>query len=345
MDIFYEKTLNRIIQGRLRLPSSDPVLYLYEPDNSIIEESYDIYEETYKDAYFKGVYIKEELKEVLFFNGLWTPEDDKNAKDTEEKIEEVKVSAFESVKDPKKLRGIKTNLRFLEKEYIKHKSKFHALDHISCEGVAGLARSVWIVSQTIKDRDGKRSDLKNQPLTKILEYYNSKSITPESFRLIARSEPFRTMWAISKKQSNLFNRASCDFTKDQLALCQFSSMYDNVYESHEPPGEDVIEDDDCLDGWFITRRREHEKEKNKREVESMIGNSKIANSQEVYIMAKDGEMATKINDMNSIHAKNIINSRNEQIKKQGTVGHSNLVDVRQDIAMQARQQAINTIKG
>ena len=345
MDIFYEKTLNRIIQGRLRLPSSGPVLYLSEPDISIIEESYDVYEETYKDAYFNGVYIKEELKEVLFFNGLWTPNDDKKAKDTEERIEDVKVQAFESVKEPKKLRGVKANLRFLEKEYLKYKSKFHTLDHISCEGVAAFARSIWIISQTIKDRSGNKPDIKNQPLTKILEHYNSSTISPESFRLIARSEPFRTMWATSKKQSNLFNRASCDFTKDQLSLCQFSSMYDNVYESSESPGEDVVEDDDCLDGWFITQRRKYEKEKNKREVESMIKNPKIANSQEIYVFTRDGETASKIYDMNDVHAKNTINARKKQIDTKGSIKHADLSDVRQDIAMQSRQQAISKIKG
>lgn len=345
MDIFYEKTLNRIIQGRLRLPSCDPVLYLYEPDNFVMEESYDIYEETYKDAYFNGVYIKEELKEVLFLNDLWNPDDDKKAKETEERIEDIKVEAFESIKDPKRLRGIKANLRFLEKTYLKYKSKFHTLDHISCEGVANFARSIWIVSQTTKDRDGNRAGVKDQPLTKILEYNNSKTIDSDSFRIIARSEPFRTMWMTSKKQSNLFNRASCDFTKDQLTLCQYASMYDNVYESHESPSEDVIKDDDCLDGWFIVQKRKYEKDKNTQEVESMITNSKIANSQEIYIFTKDGEMASKINDMNDVHTKNIINERNQQIDAKGTVKHTDLADVRQGIAMQARQQAISKIKG
>ena len=39
-------------------------------------------------------------------------------------------------------------------------------------------------------------------------------------------------------------------------------MYDNVYESHERPNDKIIEDDDCLDGWFIVQRRKHEKDKN-----------------------------------------------------------------------------------
>ena len=64
-DVFYEKTLYRILQGRLRLTLGDLVLYVYEPTPEMIEESYEIYDEAYKRAYFRGVYIKKELLEIL----------------------------------------------------------------------------------------------------------------------------------------------------------------------------------------------------------------------------------------------------------------------------------------
>ena len=51
--IYYEKILNRIIQGRLRIRLDDLVLFISEPDRHIIEESFDIYEEARKKAYAK----------------------------------------------------------------------------------------------------------------------------------------------------------------------------------------------------------------------------------------------------------------------------------------------------
>ncbi|MGB0657638.1 MAG: hypothetical protein ACPGOS_01095, partial [Gammaproteobacteria bacterium] len=78
-------------------------------------------------------------------------------------------------------------------------------------------------------------------------------------------------------------RPSIHLTRDQLSLCQFSSMYDNVNESSESPAEDVINDDDCLDGWFIVQKREYEKSKNKKDMEKLLGNSKVANSQEIFL--------------------------------------------------------------
>ena len=122
-DAFYEKILYRILQGRLRLTLGDLVLYIYEPTKDLIEESYEIYEDAYKKAYFRGVYIKKELLEILVENDLWTPLDDRQAKKIEDEIEDLKVQAFQSFFDSKKLRGIKANIRAKERNFIKYKSK------------------------------------------------------------------------------------------------------------------------------------------------------------------------------------------------------------------------------
>ena len=39
-DIFYEKTLYRIIKGRLSVKLGDLILYVYEPDTDLIEQSH-----------------------------------------------------------------------------------------------------------------------------------------------------------------------------------------------------------------------------------------------------------------------------------------------------------------
>ena len=72
-NILNEKTLCRILQGRLRCSLGDPALYIYEPTKEVLEESFDVYDQAYKDAYFKGVYLKDELVPILVENELWTP--------------------------------------------------------------------------------------------------------------------------------------------------------------------------------------------------------------------------------------------------------------------------------
>lgn len=345
MDIFYEKALYRILQGRLRLPHSDPVFYIYEPSRDILEASFEIYDQTYKEAYFKGIYIKQELKEILFNNDMWSPDDDKQAEEIEKQIEELKLQAYKNYYKPKELSGIKATIRNSEKKYSKFKSKINALDHISCEGAASFAKSIWIISQTTMDDKGNLYDYSKLSLAEVLQYYNNNSIDHKTIRYIARNEPFRSMWNAGKKQSNVFDKPTTELTKDQISLTNYSSMYDNVYESSECPQDEIIEDDDCLDGWFIHRRRENEKEKKKREVESLLTNKKIANSDEVYIVAPDKQSASKIYDMNDVHGKNIINSRNQQIQQEGSLKFTKLHDVKQDIITQARQESIKQTRG
>ena len=345
-NILNEKTLCRILQGRLRCSLGDPALYIYEPTKEILEESFEVYDKSYKEAYFKGVYLKDELVPILLENQLWTPFDDREADKIEKQIEDHKVKAFEFFYKTRDLANIKMVLRSLEKQLLKYKSKKHTLDHISCEGVASFARSIWIISKTVYSLDKTPYDWSRHSISSLMDYYNSNQISSEQFRSVARTEPWRSMWNIGKKQGNSFGKAACELTKDQISLSSYSSMYDNVYESQESPDEKVIEDDDCLDGWFISQRREYDRQKKKRQSEDLIKNPKIANSQEIFLMAKDQEEANKIFEINDPMVRSVIQDRQNTIKSADKqIRFQELNDIKQDIAMDRVQAARSKIKG
>tara|TARA_R110001592_G_C12700538_1_gene706684 strand:- start:172 stop:543 length:372 start_codon:yes stop_codon:yes gene_type:complete len=122
-------------------------------------------------------------------------------------------------------------------------------------------------------------------------------------------------------------------------------MYDNVYESHERPNDKIIEDDDCLDGWFIVQRRNYEKDKKQQEVDALTSNPKIANSQEVFVMASNQESANEIYDLNDVVSRSTIHNRNTQIDEAGSLDFRKLHDVQQDMATQGHQESLHKIKG
>ena len=344
-DIFYEKTLYRILRGRLRYKLGDLVLYIYEPSAELIEESYDIYDEAHRKAYLSGSYIKEELIELLMKYELWSPFDDREADKIDKQIEELKVTAFRSFFKVKELRGIKAHIRFLEEKSIQHRSKKVCLDHLSCDGVAAFTRAMWIIDNTTRNLDGNKYNWSKGHLSEAMSYYNSHQITAATFRRIARSDPWRSMWSIGKKQSNVFGKPSSDCTKDQMALCSYSTMYDSVHESPDSPNEKIIEDDDCLDGWFIVQRREHEKNKKQREVDDLITNPKISNSQEIYVVTPDQESANKLYELNDPLSRGTIRARQQQIQEAGELKFTELSDVKQDIAIQQHQSLAQKFKG
>ena len=343
---FLQKTLYRIIKGRLRVVLGDLVLYVYEADSSMVEESFEIYDDAYSKAYFDEVPLKSELVEVLIENNLWTPLDDREADKIEKEIENKKIEAFQSFYDQKKLKSIKRTIRNMELDFMKLKSKKVQLDHTSCEGAAEFSRNMWLISKLTKFKDGTSYDWSKYTISSVMEYYNSSAIKPATYRAIARSEPWRSMWSNGNRHSGVFDKPSKDYTSQQNTLCSFSAMYDNVYESPERPNEKVLEDDDCLDGWFLVQKRKMEKDKKKKEAESLIKNPKIANSQEIFVMANNAEAAKNIYDMNDPLARGTINRRNHQIdNSEGNVKFTELHDVKQDISMQARQAMVSKVKG
>jgi hypothetical protein len=305
-DIYYERVLNRIIQGRLRLRLGDLVLFIEEPSQEILEASYEIYDQYYDKAYFGGVFIEEEILELLINNDLWSPLDEKAAKDYEEKIEELKVQAFKNFYSAKKLFGIKRQLRHTEQLLGQAIHKKKQLNHVTCKGIANFARKSWIISKTTKNEDGSLFDFKKVSISRIMDIYGEHVIDAATFRKIARSQPFRSMWTSSKKRGDVFGKPSSCLDANQLAVCQYSSMYD------------------------------YEKDKKKREIDDMLaGNEKIKNSQEIFLMAQDQEQANEIFDLNDPFARSTIKNRQSTIQNaSGDLVHiRDLPDMQQDISI------------
>lgn len=346
-DIYYEKILNRIIQGRLRVKLGDLVLFIYEPSSDILEESYDIWQEYYDLAYFSGeVYSKDEILEILLENDMWDPHDDQNADQMEEQIEELKVQAFQSHFNVKKLVGIKRQIRHVEEQMMKLRMKSRQLDHVTCTGLANFARKSWLVSRTTKLADGSLFDFRTHSLSTVMDLYAYDAIDPDDFRKIARSNPWRAMWSSGKASGMVFGKPSCELDTNQLGLCSFSSMYDNVFESPDAPKQSIIEDNDCLDGWFVVQKRKYDEQKKEMEKNQAVSNSKIANSDEVFLMADDQYEAQEIYNMNDPMARQTVKRRESQIKNaDGSLIHiRDLSDVREDNHM-ARVEATKTKMG
>lgn len=345
-NIYYEKTLYRILQGRLRFKRGDLVLFVYEPSLDLLEESLDIYDEAYKQAYYNNVPIKKDLIETLVENNIWTPLDDKEAEKLDKDIEDLKVQAFEKFYDKRLLNTIKMNIQILQAKATKVKYKKMTLDHTSCEGVASYARQIWILDKTTFYTNGSLYDWADITKQNMFDYYMENYIKYEDLRYVARNDPWRMMWNTAKKHGNLFDRKTKDLTRDQNMLAHYSSMYDNIYEHPDAPSDKVIEDDDALDGWLIKQKRDREKQKKQQEVDALTKNPKIANSQEVFVMARDTEAAKEIYDLNNPLARKTIQDRNAQIQNSdGSINFKELNDVKQDIAIQSHQQALQGTKG
>lgn len=345
MDTKLNGLLYRILKGRLRFTLGGLSLFIDEPSLDVLDESYRVYDSAYEQSYADGCYVEEELELFLIEQDIWSPFNDKEIDNLKEELDNAKVYAYESFFKKNELRSAKYKIYNINNKIAQLFVKKHSMDHLSCAGLAEQARFNWIISKTTMHAHGNAVDWSKNNLSAVINIYKENMISHSDLRTIARNDPWRSMWSVFKKGGDLFNKPLIEYSKDQLYLCSYSSMYDNVYESQDSPNEKVIEDDDCLDGWFIAQRRKYEKSKKERETEDLIRNPKIKNAKEVFLVTQNPEDARQINDLNSPIAKNIIQERQMVLSEKGQAKDLDFYDIKQDIAIQHQQAFSQKMRG
>ena len=99
----------------------------------------------------------------------------------------------------------------------------------------------------------------------------------------------------------------------------WSSLYDSVSESHEAPSQEIIDDDDALDGWLTIKRREEQTSQPTKSKKSY---------EEVFIKAETLEDAKKIQAMNGLHGKKVTHGRFSQIQNEESVNLKDFQDIK-----------------
>lgn len=339
-----EFVLLRIMKGRLPYRERGLSLYIEEPNQNLMYDSIEVYEDAYDESYRTGAMIDEEMKEFLFEYEIYSPFDDMELEKLKKEHENLKLAAYKSAFNKKELKRIKFSLRANETRQSKIIHKKTQFNHLTCAGVASYCRWNWIIERSVFYKDGSPYDWKHISVSFLMSHYENSAISMSDFRLVARSDHWRPIWNLGKKTGDLFGKPAFLMTKDQLALCSFSTMYDNVYENPESPSESIIDDDDCLDGWFIDQKQKMEKQKKEQQVDKMLSNPKIANAGEVFIMANNNEEAKDIHSLNSPRAEGIRLNRVNTISEKGVVTDLDFNDVKTDLVIQRNQKSMENIR-
>lgn len=338
-------TFLRIIKGRLNYRRGDLLLYIRDPSQDLLYDSIEVYEEAFDQAYHDGCYSKEEVLDLLISFDLWNPMIDLDLEKIKKDIEEIKVQAYRNCFKKKELAAIKRTLRSAERQMVELATKKTQLDHLTCDGVASYARWNWIIENSVYYRDHTKYDWKHINILTAVSHYEKNAIPVNEIRYIARNDPWRSMWNTAKKTGKLFDFPATQFTKDQSLLCSFSSMYDNVHENPEAPDEAVIDDDDCLDGWFIEQRRKMEADKKQQKVDTVLDKVKNKNAGEIFLLAGNKEDAESINGLNTNRSMHIKKERMGILQEKGSIQSDlEFPDVVQNLMMQGNQSFSERLK-
>jgi len=305
-----------------------------------------VYRNTLNNSKYNDLMTRDQAAALLHKRRIWTTENDQQYEQLSKTLDDLKVELYRSLYNDRKKDQLRKRIKQVTNGLHKSLEKKYSLDHMTLENHAETTRDEFLAAICITDPHGNpvytydNYDKKgNYVLQRFLNYLMKNIITVEEYREIARADPFRSMWMIG--QASVFDVPSCLLSIEQKSLIMYSRMYDNVYEHMERPSDEVIEDDDMLDGWFIQERREADKERKKKEIDKLMegkGANKHGGNGELFVVAETQKEADKIRQLNDLNTNMKMKQRDQALREKGRLEEHQLPDVQLELRNKAMRQ-------
>jgi hypothetical protein len=341
-----EVVLNRIMSN-FDICIIDNKLYkVLRPTTELKYQADKIYEDTIYDLSFEGWLRKDDIERVLIQYSLWSKDHSERLDSLEKQVDAIKVDMFKSFLNDAKIRELRKSLTRMKNSIESLMEKKTCLDSLTLESYANNLKLQYVIALSIIDEDNNFVYTRDsfwfadpRILLKVIEHLKLIHVSHEVLRELARTDPWRTYWNISK--SKVFSGSSLNWSNEQRILVLYSKMYDNAYGHPECPAEKVIADDDMFDGWLILEKKKHEKAIMDKQINTMVG-KKQAGAGEIFIPAASQEHAMEIakhvNELNDFEAKMKLKQREAALKQQGRIAEEKLPDIQVELKQQANKE-------
>jgi hypothetical protein len=335
-----EALVHRILSGKQIFVHQDNTYELRKPSLSLKMRGDLLYETTYQDHIYDNFWFLEDIDILLFDLQLLSPNYKESLSKLEKNLEKTKINLFQQYFDTTKRKKIKQRIQDLKDNIDSIYSQQHSLDFLTLEHYCDNIKNELIISRTLYFYDSEElvfeqnidSNLFNQIVTQI----SKNMISLPSYKKVARSDYWRNYW--NNNKTNILDEPVKEWSEEQKSLINISYMYDKIYEHPGCPKDDIIDDDDALDGWMLFQKQENERQKKEKGVESILsGNMKNAN--EVFLMAGNKEQAQNVLDLNSEGSLATLQQKLGFINSSSTpVRDAQLPDVKQRLMQQLQER-------
>jgi hypothetical protein len=301
-----------------------------------------VYKDIYEQCKEDGIWDENVLMSFLLESNQWSSAEEDKLNKLVEDVPKLKMRIYELYLKSTEKRAVKAALNDTRQLIDELYYKRHALDYLTCHGIASSAKHRYLIGASIyykgkpywKDFSGWRKP--DYLLDAIINEVGKNRLAEVQLRELSRNDPWKTYWSAAKSSGRgVFNKASIDLTENQKNIILYAQMYDNIAESPECPSDDIIEDDDALDGWILTQRGKRQEDTNRNDIISGIKNEKIRNSEEIFVVVNSEEDAKKVYEANDIAGKVALTQRMNQVKREGVVREQDLNETKLRVMMQA----------
>lgn len=345
-----ELLVHRIISGCLRLRVHDEAgkVITVIHRNPTREQRYiaqELYQDTLEEALSEGCYGDDDLLLFLLQNGLWSEEETALLSRYEKDIQDFKMALYKNMFRQAERQAIRKYLDQAKKRRDDLFSRRHAFDHLTAHGTANLARSRYLIGCSLFLVNGKSvvsptvffpggPEPGDVIFDNAVAAFIMARLDEDVIRELARTDPWRTIWANAAQCESLLGQPSSDLTEEQQRLVSWTSLYEKVEGHPDCPARSVFEDNDLFDGWMLLQKEEHDQQTNKAMAEKAIGKDKHGDADEVFILADSIEDARQIEELNDEVSKQTKKQRHSYISKRGQVNEGDMPDTRLKLQMQ-----------
>lgn len=342
-----ELLIARICSGSISVKLDDKKCLIRNPSLTQNYIAQEIYHECLREAAFDGAYSDKELLDMLYKYGLWDKDSNTALTNLPKEVDELKLKMYTNLFRSHERNTLRKALNKAKQALAELTTTRNKYNHLSCSGLAALARTRYLVSVSFYTRDTEQridfDSLPSQRFNEALKVYGESRLLEKTYRELARTDPWRSTWSCRKSETGIFGVAAINYTEEQKNLVCWSEMYDSIYGHAECPPDSVIDDDDLLDGWMVKQRRLREKSTTQQSSEELISNEKIRNSSEVYLIADTAEDARRIDELNDERSAAIKKQRFAKLRQDGVVNELDMPDTKRDLVMQITNKLTETL--
>lgn len=301
-----------------------------------------VYKNSLSSSLRVGILSEDILIEHMIEKELWSKDEDKKLEDMPKLLEEEKLQLYLAYINFKKRDIHEKRIKLLSEDLTNLFMKKMSLLERCAESIAKDIMNKYLVCCNVYDMDGNRCwepqktfDQSYSLINKIYSKYRQFQISELDAREMVQKDPWRGLWNAGKTESGVFGVPSCELSVEQKTLISWARVYDSVHESPECPPEEVLKDDDMLDGWFIHQSRKRENEKKNR------GNKSDSNvrGDEVYVFADTPQDAARVYGMNDSSSRAILRQRQKQMENSPEgVRAQDTLDAKMEMRQMSNQQ-------
>lgn len=331
----YTYAIARILSGKVFVEYNSQKFYIIQPDFFQLAQSEQIYKESLAKASLLGCLTQKDMLDVLLYNNIWLPSYQKELDDFPHKIEDLQVELYNSFINFKRVDMIRKQLSNLRKRFEFLNSILNNYFVFTAEAIANNERlkiNIWNGLYNIVDNskvDYPISLVNDAFLNHILHQYIQNKIDNLEIREISKNAQWKIKWLNYKVLHN-FPFDISRMTEEQELLIMWSRYYDNILESGECPSNQVVEDNDMIDGWAIIQNKKNNKDK--------IDIHTKGNASEVFIVADTKEDAKRVHEMNDTYSEMLRKQKLALVAKKGIIEDQNLPESRREIIAQAMEK-------